>query len=502
MSTPHQPLPVSPRFVRAEHVVMAGAALALVVLVALPLAFLVGGSVTDDGGFTLAHFRDAMSSRLYVQAVRNSLVLGAATAVLSVAIGLPLAWAVSRTNVPAKGFIHLTAVVSYLTPPFLTAIAFVNLFSPRAGLVNRFVRDVLGMPALTFDVFSMAGLILVTVPHTFPFVYLLAASALESVDSSMEESAQILGAGRWRTALAVTGPLVAPAVLSGALVAFVNAIALFGSQAIVGLPGRVFTLPTRIYALFDYPPQYGLASALSLIFVALTVAALYLQRRYLARRSYVTLGGKGSRPRLVDLGPARWGVLAFCVAVFVVAVAAPYLTLLAVSVSRSWGLQFWQNLTLQHYRFVLLEYDVTRRAIMNSLILASGTATLAVLIGSFVGWLDLRTALRGRKLLDYASLVPLGLPGIVVAVALIQFWLRVPLPIYGTLLIILLAYTGRFLCNQPPRQSPSECPRIKVEDRLWHCGRAVARLLVAYPRRSGTHRARPRRRSWRSLTCA
>jgi iron(III) transport system permease protein len=424
---------------------MAGAALALLVLVALPLAFLIGGSLTGDDGPTLAHFRDAVSSRLYVQALRNSLILGAATAVLSVTIGLPLAWAVSRTNVPAKRFIHLTAVVSYLTPPFLTAIAFVNLFSPRAGLVNRFFRDVLGMPALTFDVFSMAGLILVTVPHTFPFVYLLAASALESVDASMEESAQILGAGRWRTALAVTGPLVAPAVLSGALVAFVNAIALFGSQAIVGLPGRVFTLPTRIYALFDYPPQYGLASALSLIFVALTVAALYLQRRYLARRSYVTLGGKGSRPRLVDLGGARWGVLAFCMVVFVVAVAAPYLTLLAVSVSRSWGLQFWQNLTLQHYRFVLLEYDVTRRAIVNSLILASGTATLAILIGSFVGWLDLRTAIRGRKLLDYASLVPLGLPGIVVAVALIQFWLRVPLPIYGTLLIILLAYTGRFI---------------------------------------------------------
>jgi len=262
MSTPLQPFPAAVRLVRAEHVVMAGAALALVVLVALPLAFLVAGSVTSEGGVTLAHFRDALSSRLYVQALRNSLVLGTATAVLSVAVGLPLAWAVSRTNVPAKRFIHLTAIVSYLTPPFLTAIAFVNLFSPRAGLINRFFRDVLGMPALTFDVFSMAGLILVTVPHTFPFVYLLAASALETVDSSMEESAQILGAGRLRTALAVTGPLVAPAVLSGALVAFVNAIALFGSQAIVGLPGRVFTLPTRIYALFDYPPQYGLASAL------------------------------------------------------------------------------------------------------------------------------------------------------------------------------------------------------------------------------------------------
>lgn len=430
---------------RAEHLVAAVAALALAVLIVLPLASLVWGSVTDGGRPTLEHFREALRGRLYVQALWNSLVLGAWTAALSVAIGLPLAWAVSRTNVPAKRFLHFTAVIAYVTPPFLTAIAFVNLFSPNAGLVNRLVRDVLGVPGLTFNVFSMAGLVLVTVPHTFPFVYLLAASALESVDASMEESAQILGASRWRTAAVVTVPLVAPAVLSGALVAFVNAIALFGSQAIIGLPGRVFTLPTRIYALFDYPPQYGLASALSLIFVALTVTALYLQRRYLARRSYVTLGGKGSRPQLVDLGAARFAVLAFGVVVFVVAVAAPYLTLLAVSVSKSWGLHFWENLTLQHYRFVLLEYDVTRRAIVNSLLLAGAAATLAVVLGSLVGWVDLRTTTPGRKLLDYVSLVPLGLPGIVVAVALIQFWLRVPIPIYGTLLIILLAYTSRYV---------------------------------------------------------
>jgi iron(III) transport system permease protein len=184
---------------------------------------------------------------------------------------------------------------------------------------------------------------------------------------------------------------------------------------------------------------------MSLIFVLITVAALAVQRRYLARRSYVTLGGKGHRPQLVDLGPARWGVLGFCVAVFAVAVLAPYVTLLAVSLSKSWGLGFWQNLTLQHYRFVLLEYDVTRRAMGNSLLLASATATLAVGLGSVIGWIDLRTTLRGRKLLDYASLIPLGLPGIVVAVALIQFWLRVPIPIYGTLLILLLAYTGRFV---------------------------------------------------------
>jgi iron(III) transport system permease protein len=430
---------------RAEHVVLALAAVALGVLVILPLASLVWSSVTDGGRLTLGHFREALSRRLYVQALRNSLVLGAWTAALSVLIGLPMAWAVGRTDVPGKRFIHATAMIAYLTPPYLTAIAFVNLFSPNAGLVNRVVREVAGLPQLTFNVHSMGGLVLVTVLHTFPFVYLLTASALQSVDASMEESARLLGAGPWRIARAVTAPLVAPAVLAGALVAFVNGIALFGSQAIIGLPARLFTLPTRIYALFDHPPQYGLASALSLVFVAITVAALALQRRYLGRRSYVTLGGKGHRPEPVPLGRARWAVLGFCVAVFAVAVLAPYVTLLAVSVSRSWGLAFWENLTLRHYRFILLEYDVTRRAIANSLVLAAAAATLTVLLGSLIAWSDLRTRLPGRRLLDYASLVPLGLPGIVVAVALIQFWLRVPVPIYGTLAIILLAYTGRYV---------------------------------------------------------
>jgi iron(III) transport system permease protein len=285
----------------------------------------------------------------------------------------------------------------------------------------------------------------VTVLHTFPFVYLLTSTALRSVDASFEEAAQILGASKWRTALVITAPLVAPAILSGTLIAFVNAIALFGSQAIIGLPGRIVTLPTRIYSLFDYPPEYGLASALSLIFVAITVAALYLQRAFLARRSYVTLAGKGARPQLVDLGPARWAVFAFCVLVFIVAIAAPYLTLIAVSLSKSWGINFWQGLTLAHYKFILFEYDVTQRAIKNSLILAVFAATIAVLLGTVIGWIDLRTKLPGRRLLDYAALVPLGLPGIVMAVALIQFWLRMPIALYGTMAILLLAYVARYV---------------------------------------------------------
>jgi iron(III) transport system permease protein len=451
-----------PRRVRLEHVVMGGAIVALIILVVLPLLWLFYGSLRGEQGLSLDHFSEVLSGRLYVNALLNSLILGAWTGLFSLLIGLTLAWAVSRTDVPCKRFIQATATVSYLLPPFLTAIAFTYLFSPNAGLINVLMRDVvlpwvsssLGLPPwlaakltgyLTFNIFSMSGLVIVTVMHTFPFVYLLAASALQSVDASYEEAAQILGASKLRTAFSITAPLVAPAVLSGTLLAFVNAIALFGSQAIIGLPGRIVTLPTRIYALFDYPPEYGLASALSLVFVILTVGALYLQRSFLAKRSYVTLAGKGSRPQLMNLGIFRWVVLGFAVIIFIIAILAPYLTLIAVSFSKSWGLEFWKNLTFANYKFILFEYNVTQRAILNSLILAIAASTLAVLLGVIMGWIDLRTRIPGRRILDYASLIPLGLPGIVVAVALIQFWLAMPVALYGTLTILLLAYVGRYL---------------------------------------------------------
>jgi iron(III) transport system permease protein len=439
------PPPSARRLPRLEHLIMGGAILALAVLVVLPLLSLLFGSVRGDDGLSLGHFAEVLSGRLYVGALKNSLTLGAWTSLFATVIGVTLAWAVARTDVPAKPLLQLTATLSYLSPPFLTAIAFTYLFSPNAGLINVLMRDVLGLPWLTFNIFSMPGLVLVTVMHTFPFVYLLAASALQSVDASYEEAAQILGAGKLRTALTITGPLVAPAVLSGTLLGFVNAIALFGSQAIIGLPARIVTLPTRIYALFDYPPEYGLASALSLVFVLITVTALYLQRAFLARRSYVTLAGKGSRPQLVRIGRWRFVLLGIGVVIFVVSIVAPFSTLIAVSFSKSWGLDFWKGLTLANYKFILFDYDVTRRAILNSLMLATVAATVAVLLGAVIGWIDLRTRIPGRRLLDYFALIPLGLPGIVMAVALIQFWLAMPIALYGTLAILLLAYVGRYV---------------------------------------------------------
>ena len=429
-----------------EYVILGSGVIALIVLIVLPLASLLKTSfVADVGGIGLMNFVEVLTEPLYYNALFNSLKLGFFVGLASVLIGVPFAWAVSRTNVPGKRFIHLTAIVSYLSPAFLTAIAYVNMFSPNSGLINVLLRDVLHLPFLTFNVFSMSGLVLVTTLGTFPFVYLLASSALQSVDASYEEAAQILGCGRMRTAMTITLPLVAPAIIAGTLLAFVHAIALFGSQAIIGLPARIPTLPTRIYSLFDYPPQNGVASALSLVFVLITVGALYLQRSFLSKRSYVTLGGKGSRPQLIDLGVARWFLFGFCALVFLFSVLLPFATLIAVSFSKTWGLNFWTGLTLANYKYVLIDYAITRKAIVNSLILATVAATLVVFIGAIVSWIDLRTKFPGRHILDYIALVPLGLPGIVMAVALLQFWLSTPFALYGTMAILLLAYVGRYV---------------------------------------------------------
>src|SRR5262249_45760388 len=177
-----QATPSRPRMTRIglDHVVMAAAVVCLVVLVVLPVGSLVLGSVRGETGLSFENFREALTGRLYVQALQNSLILGAWTGLFSIVIGVPLAWAVARTNVPGNPLIRATAPLPYLPPPFLTAIAFVNLFGPNAGLINKLLRDVLDLPWLTFNIFTMRGLVLVTVLHTFPFVYLLAVSALHS----------------------------------------------------------------------------------------------------------------------------------------------------------------------------------------------------------------------------------------------------------------------------------------------------------------------------------
>lgn len=427
-------------------ITLGGTAAILLTVVALPLVWLLIGSFRGPTGPTLDFYRLAFTSPENYRVLLNTLLIGAAVAGASTLIGVPMAWLVSRSDMPARRAVWTLVNVAYATPPFLTAIAYVMLLGPNAGLINRGLRATLGLATPPFNIFSVSGMVFVITLHVFPFVFLMVAAALESLDPALEQSAQILGAGRLRTVRFVTLPMVTPAILAGALLAFVDSLSLFGPQAILGVPARIHTVQTKIYTLFSHPPRFGLASALAMNLVVVTVLSLYLQQRLLGQRSYVTMTGKGATVDRVPLG--RWGVpaLLLCGGVFLCAVALPYLILLGVSVSPQWAtLLEGGRLTLKHYAYVLFDFSLTRHSIVNSLGLAAGAATLAMAVGTLIAYLDLRTGFVGQRALDYLSLVPLGLPGIVLSVGLIQAWIRPPLVLYGTIWILLVAYMARFV---------------------------------------------------------
>ncbi len=279
-------------------------------------------------------------------------------------------------------------------------------------------------------------------------------------------------------------------------------MALFGPQAFLGLPAQITFLPTRIYGVIGaYPPRWSEASALSLALVLLTAVGLLLQRGYLERRSHTTVGGRGLRIEPTRLGNWKWPLLGFCGAVVFLSAVAPVVVLVVAAFSRSWiaGL-VPGNFTLEHFKEALVSNQIAGRGIFNSFRLAAVAGICATLVGAAVAYIDLRTRARGRRLLDYLAILPLGLPGTVMAVGVLLAFIRPPFAIYGTIWILLVAYVARFVplaarsANATLRQidpSLEEAARISGASRLgamWHVllplsrsGLAVAFLLVFIP---------------------
>jgi len=432
----------------ASQSVVLGLAIALLfVIVAYPMLWLVLAAFGIPGPPTVEHLARVATRAQNFDSLVNTLQLAFGTGLLSIAFGVPLAWATARSDMPLRRSVHALVALSYITPPYLTALAYIILLGPDAGHFNRLLRWLLGLEGAPFNIFSMGGVIFVIGVHVFAFTYFLTYTALQSVDASLEESAQVLGAGRWTVIRRINLPLVAPAITGGALLGAVDSLALFGPQAILGTPARIVFLPTRIYATISgYPPRWGEAAALSLVLVLLTVLGLAIQRGYLERRSYITVGGRGVRTGRTRLGAWRWVLLAFCGTVVFFSAVAPISVLAITSLSKNWiEPPTLANLTLAHFQAALFTDQIAARGIANSFRLATGAALIAVSLSAAIAYLDVRTTLKGRRLLDYLAILPLGLPGTVIAVGILLAFIRPPFSIYGTIWILLVAYVARFI---------------------------------------------------------
>ncbi len=416
----------------------------LCVLVVLPLAWIACYSVTDrTGALTLDNFRRLATDPVFVDPLITTLIVAISTALVCCAVAAPMGWLVARTDLPLRGAIRALVTASFVTPPFLGAIAWELLAAPNSGLLNQLYRALLGVEAdeHLLNIYSLPGLIFVLSCYTFPYVFVLTANALERIPGDLEDASAILGGSTWHTARRVTIPLALPALMAGALIAFLQAMTLFGSPAILALPAGFHTMTTKIWSLFQYPPKPELAAAASLPLLLLTIVLLRAEHRILGRRGYSVLGGRPGDARLVRLGAGKWPALVLCFLVLLNPVFLPYGALVNAAFSPvATQLVSLHSLTLHNIEFVFFELSTTQLALKNTFLLGVLAATLGTLLALVIAYLTSRQAIAGYRVLGFLATAPVAIPGIVLGVGLFLAYTRPPFVLYGTLWILLIAF--------------------------------------------------------------
>ena len=381
----------------------------------------------------------------YSEIMLNTLFVAFAATAMALIFGFLTAWILNRTNVPLRRTLEQAMAVPYYVTPLLGALAWGLLGSPESGFVNQIWRAAGGTGAI-INIVSPLGIAWVMALFEGSVAFVMIGAVMKSMDPSLEEASQINGASRWRTMMKVTLPLVTPGVLGAAIFVFAEMLGSFSAALVLGTPDRFYVLTTAMYQLVaQYPPRIPLAAAMGVSLFAIMFVMLFFYRRIIARRSYVTVSGKAFRPRLTDVGGLRWALFAICAAYVLLSVVLPVLTLVYASVQRlAVAFPAVANFTLANYRAALSQ-NAVRFAMSNSLILGVLTATIGVALTGMLSWLIHRSRIPGRGVLEYVVMFPQAVPRLVFAFGMMWAWLVFPIPIYGTLWLLLIAYLTVFL---------------------------------------------------------
>jgi len=442
-------VPSATSSISAPQIAGYGVAAVAAILVLYPVFFLLQAAL-DVGDPQVrpptAYGFDNFSGILqYPQILLNTLTVSLAATVMALVFGFVMAWILTRTNVPGRHLFEQLMAVPYYLTPLLGALAWSLLGSPESGFINQVWRA-LGGTGHLIDINTPYGIAWVMALFEGSVAFVMIAAVMKSMDPSLEEASQVMGASRLRTMLRVTLPLVVPGVLGAAIFVFAEMLGSFAAALVLGLPNRYYVITTAIYQLVQqYPPKIQVAAAMGVSLFAVMFFMLFLYRRIVMAGSYVTITGKAFRPRVADVGSLRYALLGVCLVYLLAAVGLPLATLLFASLQKlAVAFPAAGNWTLENFR-VAVTMNAVRSALANSLLLGFGTATIGVVLMGLLAWLIYRSRLPASGLIEYLVMFPQAVPRLVFAFGLMWAWVVFPVPIYGTIWLLLLAYLTVFM---------------------------------------------------------
>src|SRR5882762_7104332 len=435
--------------ISAQQIAGYGVAAVAAVLVLYPVFFLFQAALDvgdPQARPPTAYGLDNFSGILqYPQILLNTLTVSVAATVMAVVFGFVMAWILARTNVPGRHLFEQLMAVPYYLTPLLGALAWSLLGSPESGFINQLWRALGGSDHL-ININTPYGIAWVMALFEGSVAFVMISAVMKSMDPSLEEASQVMGASRLRTMLRVTLPLVLPGVLGAAVFCFAEMLGSFAAALVLGLPSRFYVVTTAIYTLVQqYPPKIPVAAAMGTSLFVVMFGMLFVYRRIILAGSYVTITGKAFRPRVNDVGRLRYVLLAICLFYLFCAVVLPLLTLFYASIQNiSTAFPAASNFTTEHF-YKAFTMNAATTALGNSLWLALWTATLGVILMGLISWIIYRSRLPGASVIEYIVMFPQAVPRLIFAFGLMWAWLIFPIPIYGTLWLLLIAYLTVFL---------------------------------------------------------
>lgn len=434
--------------INSKFIVISISVLLLLYFVIFPMGILLYDSIMLDEAINLENYRNVYSQDVNWRALTNTIQLSLAVMIASVIITFPLAWLVGRTNMPGKKVYRTLLVSSYMIPPYVGAIAWVQLLNPSVGYLNEIFKWLFGLETAPFDIYTMTGLGWVLTLFYSPFAFITISRAMEKMDPTLEEAARVSGASPLRTVFDVTLPLMAPSILAGGLLVFIAAGSCFGIPAIVGMPGNIEVMTTRIVTYIYMGDTDGIrdATALAASLMFLANFLLFGMTWLVGKKDYTTISGKSTRPNIVELGKWKWPAFCLVGAYSMISIIIPLgsivLSSLIISLSKPIALD---NLGFDAWLPVISSAQYME-SIWNSVLYAVIAASIGTLLSVFIAYLAVKTNIKGRSLPDLLVVIGGSTPSIVIALALIiTFSGNFGLNLYSTMWIMVVAYLVKYM---------------------------------------------------------